>query len=102
MTLGVERLELFERDGAERALLALAVTEIHLRHGGEDDQQRGADVGGEHARGQVLVDHGLDTDVEILRVLLDRDSAAAAGDDDVPRARGVADHVALDDPERTG
>jgi hypothetical protein len=37
MTLGGERFDLLERDRPERPLLALAVVEIDLGDGGEDD-----------------------------------------------------------------
>ena len=84
----------------EPALLGRAEADRDPRHAGRDEQHVGAEVVGEQARREVLVDDGLDADEAAVGLQRDRDAAAARCDDDRARVEQRADLVGLDDPLR--
>src|SRR5919201_1780933 len=66
----------------QQALSGLGVVDDRAGGTGQDDQRVGLQAPGEEGCRQVLVDHGYDAEVAAVLSGLDRDPAAAGGDDD--------------------
>ena len=69
--------------------------------GGDDEHVR-AGGAGEHDRGEVLVDDGLDALDRAVGQPHHRYAAATGSDDDVPRREQGEDGVGVEDLERLG
>src|SRR6185295_6286125 len=97
VALGRVSLGLGDGDAVEPLLVGLAEADRDARHAGRDHQQVGAHLDREQGGGAVLVDHRLDAAQIAAGDLLDRDAAAAAGDDERAFARQPLDDRRLDD-----
>jgi hypothetical protein len=90
MALGRIGARLFDGDTVQPLLVGLAEADRHPRHAGRDHQQVGLHLDGQQRRRAVLVDDRLEPAQFAVRMRLDGDAAAAAGDDQHAFARRAA------------